>query len=109
MRFLLLALLVGCTGHSSGSIDQVVGAACAADRDCANRCFLDSQDFPGGFCSNACTSDADCPGDTVCVGQAGGVCLFTCPPMDCNSLGPRWHCSDKDLVGGGKASVCTGD
>ena len=109
MRILLLTLLVACAGHGSGSIDEVIGAACASDRDCANRCYTDPQDFPGGFCSRSCTSDADCPSDTVCATKAGGVCLFTCPPMDCTTLGAHWHCSDQDVVGGGKAAVCNGD
>jgi len=105
---LLLALIVGCAGHSSGSVDDVIGAGCAVDRDCANRCYT-GPEFPGGFCSRSCTADADCPGDAVCATQAGGVCLFACPPMDCNALGAHWHCSDQDVVGGGKAAVCNGN
>lgn len=108
MKFLVLAFaLAACAGHSGGSVDQVIGAGCARDGDCANRCYT-GPDFPGGFCSQSCTTDADCPADSVCVGQTGGVCLFTCPPMDCGRLGGGWHCSDQDLVGGGKANVCNG-
>jgi hypothetical protein len=112
MKLLACALgvvLAACAGHGAGSIDEVVGAGCSVDSQCADRCYTGNADFPGGFCSRPCTSDADCPGDTVCATKAGGVCLFVCPPFDCAELGPGWHCSDKDLVGGGKANVCIGD
>jgi serine protease len=106
MRFLVLAFaLAACTSH--GAIDEVIGAGCTKDTDCANRCYT-GPGFPGGFCSESCTSDADCPGDAVCATENGGVCLFACPPFDCGRLGGGWHCADKDRAGGGKASVCTG-
>lgn len=107
--FAFVLVLAGCGGHGTGDIDDVVGAACTSDRDCADRCYLDVQDYPGGFCSIACQSDRDCPVDTYCIAEDGGVCLFACPAFDCDRLGPGWRCRSRDRAGGGSTSVCFGD
>jgi hypothetical protein len=108
MRLLVLAFaLAACAGHGSGSIDEVVGAGCHQDTDCAHRCYT-GPGYPGGFCSQSCSTDADCPDGTVCAAQSGGVCLFTCPPMECARLGGGWQCNQHDLAGGGKENVCAG-
>ena len=108
MRVLLLAfVLAACASHGGGTIDDVIGATCTNDSDCAHRCYT-GPGFPGGFCSESCTTDADCPADALCATENGGVCLYACPPMDCGRLGGGWHCADKDVAGGGKANVCTG-
>ena len=100
---------IGCGGHDSGSIDGVVGAACASNADCAHQCFQDNGDkFPGGFCSVPCVSDSECPADSLCMATAGGVCMFACPPFDCGRL-PGYSCQDRDHVGGGKVNVCVGN
>lgn len=103
-----LGLVTGCS-RSPGDIDSYIGDTCVRDSDCDQRCYLDNQDFPGGFCSVSCRSDADCPSDTACIDKAGGVCLYLCPQFDCAALGPGWHCSDKERVTGGKDNVCIGD
>lgn len=105
---LMCGFFAGC-GHGDGDIDELVGSACASDRDCDNRCYTESGKFPGGFCSLSCASDADCPSDTYCMATEGGVCLFYCPEFDCARLGPAWECKEKDRQGGGKAFVCIGD
>lgn len=113
MKSLVIASIffavAACGGHGEGDIDEVVGAACATDRDCDSRCYLDNKDFPGGFCSLSCQTDKDCPIDTYCMSTAGGVCLYACPPFDCNRLGPAWTCRDKSRETGGTVSVCIGD
>ncbi len=108
--FVILCTLVvaACGGHGQGDIDDIVGAACATDRDCDSRCYLGG-DFPGGFCSLPCASDNDCPGDTYCIDEAGGVCMFACPVFDCTRLGPGWECRDKNRQNGGHVPVCSGD
>ena len=104
---ILTALLVAACGHDEGDIDDVVGAACSSDRQCDTRCFIGG-DFPGGFCSLSCATDNDCPGDTYCMQEAGGVCMFACPAFDCQRLGPGWSCHDRDRLNGGKINVCSG-
>jgi hypothetical protein len=106
---ILCALVVGaCGGHDTGDIDDVIGAACSTDRDCESRCYSGG-DFPGGFCSLPCASDNDCPGDTYCMSESGGVCMFACPVFDCSRLGPGWECRDENRLNGGNVSVCSGN
>jgi hypothetical protein len=111
MRFVLASLLVlaACGGHGEGEIDDVIGAPCVSDRDCDTRCYIDGDDYPGGFCSQSCQSDDDCPADTYCIAEDGGVCLFACPAFDCSRLGNGWECRDRDRVSGGQIHVCFGN
>ena len=104
----LITLFVAC---SSSPTDSLIGAPCAVDGDCAHRCFTDNGDhFPGGFCSESCASDADCPNGTACIGVAGGVCMFVCPPFDCTFMGPGWTCDARDRNNGaGQVNVCIGN
>ncbi len=108
---LALALaLAACAGHSNGSVDTTIGAACTNNGQCDHTCYLDNNDkFPGGFCSIPCSTSANCPTDSECVAAAGGVCMFACPPFDCAKLGPNWGCHDADAAGGGKVQVCIGN
>lgn len=108
MRSLLLVLLVAC-GHGADDIDTLVGARCQSDRDCDNRCLLDTGDFPGGFCTVSCSTDNDCPDGTLCMSTNGGVCLYACPEFDCGRLGPGWTCRSRARESGGDANVCHGD
>ena len=109
MRALALCLLVlAACGRSSGDIDSYIGATCTTNSQCADRCYTGGN-FPMGFCSIPCNSDRDCPSDTVCADEAGGLCMFLCADVDCRRLGPNWSCRDKDNVGGGKDAVCAGN
>ena len=108
--FVLLCVLcvAACGGHDAGDIDDVIGATCATDRDCEARCYLGG-DFPGGFCSLPCESDNDCPPDTYCMSESGGVCMFACPAFDCGRLGEGWECRGESRKNGGSIDVCSGD
>jgi hypothetical protein len=107
---ILLAVLTGCSEHSLGGVDTVIGAGCTRDSDCAHRCYLDPGNrFPGWFCSQACASDADCPIDTYCATTAGGLCLFACPAFDCARLGVGYQCRQEDHISGGSVMVCLGN
>jgi|SRR5690348_9267266 hypothetical protein len=111
MKFLVslcVLVLAGCGGHGPGDIDEVVGAACDSDRECDARCYQGG-DFPGGFCSLPCETDNDCPGDTYCIRESDGVCMYACPAFDCRRLGPGWGCRDKERESGGHVSVCAGN
>ena len=108
MRWLFAcALVLGC-GHGPGDVDRLIGNACTADRDCEHRCYDNPGRYPNGFCSVSCSSDDDCPLDTFCVAEDGGVCLFACPPFECDQLGPDWVCRARGRVGGGSINVCFG-
>lgn len=108
MKHLLTCLIFAAAcGHGAGSIDKTIGDTCLSDRDCDHVCFRGG-DFPGGFCSVPCGSDLDCPDDAYCMAEAGGVCMFICPPFDCARLGGGWQCRERDRAGGGHANVCSG-
>jgi len=107
-RLILCALFTAACGHGTGSIDKTEGAACLSDRDCDHLCYQGGH-FPGGFCSVPCRTDLDCPDDSLCMSDSGGVCMFVCPPFDCARLGPGWSCRERDQLGGGHADVCSGD
>src|SRR5262245_679824 len=102
MKSLMLCVLVAaaCGGHGQGGIDNVIGAACTSDRECVERCY-GGGDFPGGFCSHPCRADTDCPGDTYCMANSGGVCMFACPQFDCGRLGVGWVCRERMRAAGG--------
>lgn len=64
-------------------------------------------DFPGGMCTVACSSDADCPGATRCISNEGGICMLPCESKaDCRE---GFQCEGKSREGGdGDKKVCNG-
>ena len=81
----------GTGSASTGMISDNLGIECTADGDCGPglTCLTAASTTPaflggpaGGYCSKACATDADCPGNaSLCAGAAGGqmgVCLATC-------------------------------
>lgn len=99
-------VLAACGG--GGQIDDYIGGTCSGNSDCEDRCFTGGA-FPDGFCSTRCLDDRDCPSDTVCVDRDGGVCMFLCSELDCDRLGDKWKCKERDNRGGGSDLVCIGD
>ena len=78
-----LVLLLGIAAACGRNDEYVVGAACAANADCAERCER-GEDFPRGTCTVECRSDRDCPQGTSCIDREGGMCLVSCiDPFDC--------------------------
>lgn len=107
LQFWACALfLYGCGGGSVGPNGHVVGAQCASDRDCANRCALDG-DFGNGMCTRFCAIDADCPSGSVCVSTDGGICAVAChASSDCSGFGRAFVCASKSRPTGGSVLVC---
>ena len=81
----------GTGSASTGSVGDNLGIECGADGDCGPglTCLTAEGTTPAfqggpanGYCSKACATDADCPGNaSLCLGAAGGqkgVCLQTC-------------------------------
>ncbi len=79
------ALLVG---SACGSL-VTAGEACTTRADCppSYSCFVKGTnsaiEIPGGFCSRACTAEAqtyECPGGTICTyfGDTNLICSPTC-------------------------------
>lgn len=111
MRSLLaLVFLVGCGVDSE--VNRTVGARCDSKDDCKERCLVDADDYPGGICSVSCLDVRDCPADSACVDDEGGVCLFVCDTdADCEFMGPGWQCKSRDALPdtSGEVMVCRGD
>lgn len=102
-----IALVAAC---QSSDVSRAVGARCSTAGDCDQRCLAPGIDYPGGFCTIACTGRSDCPDNTTCADRDGGICLFECSTdPDCEFLGTGWRCKAVDLRGGGiKVMVCAG-
>lgn len=109
----LLTLLTSACGNDSGedgigNAGDVVGGPCQTTDACAegSECIVGG-DFPGGMCTVACSSDADCPGATRCISNEGGICMLPCETKaDCRE---GFQCEGKSREGGdGDKKVCNG-
>ena len=108
MRILLWLALACAVGCQSSDVSRRLGASCTKNSDCDSRCMPPSNDWPGGFCTIACDSDAACGDNAHCINESGGVCAFACATNgDCTFLGTGYTCQMVDGIGG-KVSVCHG-
>ncbi len=108
MRFVIaLILLAAC---QSSDVSRDVGARCDTNADCNSKCEVPSADWPDGFCTVLCDSNANCPENTVCIEEDGGICAYTCAAdPDCTFLG-AYSCKQRDSHGAGaKVNACRGD
>jgi hypothetical protein len=96
---LLIGVLASAGCQGDVPVSRELGAQCETNAECASRC-LPSPDWPSGFCTRDCASDADCAVDAICVDtDDGDVCLFACnESRDCEFLGGEepalWQCRD---------------
>jgi hypothetical protein len=104
---LVLVVLVAC---QNSDVSRSVGARCDTNADCDLECLGPSGDWPGGFCTILCDSDANCPEDAHCIEENGGVCAFACvTDTTCAFLGAGYQCKERDSHGGGtKVMTCRG-
>ncbi len=103
----MLLALVAC---QSSAVSRKLGARCDVNSDCAQTC-LASGDWPGGFCTTSCDSDANCESDAACIDENGGVCAFGCSTdANCAFLGAGYTCHlvDAHPNGGTQVMVCRG-
>lgn len=105
--FLGLMLATACGGNSVGNDGDLVGGSCRDSGNCADIC-LSGGDWPEGMCSVACRDDFDCPSETACIDDEGGVCLLLCDfDTDCRR---GYECDDESRRGHpGNATVCVKD
>jgi hypothetical protein len=100
---LLLSFTAACVGSD---VSRTVGARCDDSSECDDRCLLPADGWPGGMCTQICDDDSDCPSETVCVDEEGGVCLYTCG--SCEFLGDGWACEARTGKPDGQVMVCVG-
>jgi hypothetical protein len=102
---IVLALLAAC---QSSSVSRSLGAECTVNSDCAQKCLPPDGNWPAGFCTTVCQTDADCASNAHCISEAGGVCAFACGgDPDCAFLGTGYKCQSVDGPSG-KVMVCHG-
>lgn len=76
-----------------------IGGRCTLDSDCASGLCLANDQFPAGFCTQACNAGpaASCPLGTACFdlgGATGGRCLGPCADdLDCDDIGLDLTCT----------------
>jgi hypothetical protein len=105
-----LAALAPLAGCQDSEVSRVLGARCDRPADCDDLCLVPSEDWPGGFCTQRCTTDRDCPLDAACIEEDGGVCAFACDAdPGCTFLGAGYECKQRDRTGDtGEVMVCRG-
>lgn len=110
MRLLLLLALASACQDSD--VSRALGARCDRSAECEDRCLAPSEDWPGGFCTLTCDTDADCPNDAACIDESSsGVCAFTCVgDTGCVFLGGGYTCIERDAheAGASPVKVCRG-
>ena len=106
---LALAVVAGC---QSSYVSRELGARCDRSSECDEQCLAPSTDWPGGFCTIACDTDASCPSGAACINEGNGaICAFTClNDSHCTFLGPGYACKQRDdhAAGAGQVMVCRG-
>ena len=114
-QLLPLALLAACSnwpglggnndgGLSTGAGSRIedtsgrLGSACGSGVSCYPGLTCDPSE-PGGLCTRACSTDADCGGAVCVVTDAGLACFKTC--LDDRSCRSSYSCQSN-----GMASYC---
>ncbi len=104
-----LFALAGC-GSEVGPAGAQVGGPCVDTLSCASGSYcLEGPSYPAGVCTVACNTDAECPGDSVCVAQGSGSCLLVCTvDADCGRDGYRCRTTSRHDASG-SVDVCLGN
>ena len=76
MSLMCLSLMISCSDEV-GTAGDLVGGACDVHGDCLERCVRGDA-FPDGMCTLNCRDQHDCPLDSVCVENSGGICILLC-------------------------------
>ena len=85
-------------------VANALGEECADATDCAgaNPICANNEDFPGGFCTNACTDDFQCPQGSHCTGlpnYGSRICAPNCQADNDCRPGGAYRCYNADGVG----------
>ena len=78
----ILVFLVAACGSGS-SQKEPIGSRCKRNSDCGSstfQCELNdaTSTYPGGYRTKPCTTDGDCPLDSVCVPPPTSLCRRRC-------------------------------
>jgi hypothetical protein len=86
LHLTLFVLALALSACSDGPNTQYlpIGQRCGSDEDCGTSPFACQTNHPGGYCYKNCSTDGDCPLDSVC---ASGRCRRKCTsPNECRTL-----------------------
>lgn len=105
-RLWMLTLLIAgaCSSPETGD-------SCATSSDCDGDQCITGGSFPGGTCTPACGTDADCPDGFSCISRSSGICLRDCTSTaECqDARDEAWQCRLESLQGAsGNRMVCIG-
>ncbi len=88
-----------------GSPDAGIGQACTMRANCptGGQCLRASFGFPGGYCTQACSTgpNCSCPTGSECLGSGGsGFCYTTCSvaAQDCSRNAAGYVCQPLDTT-----------
>lgn len=77
---ILLVLVASSCGSSSNGQSQPIGSRCKSNGNCGSSPFTcELTGYPGGYCDKPCSTDGDCPIDSLCVPAKG--CRRRCGDM----------------------------
>ena len=101
-----LALAAAGCSNAVGNDGDRVGGPCVVGSECYVDSFCQAG-WPGGYCVQACSSDADCPDGSVCTEEEPGVCLVACASdAECRSE-EGYVCVEHEARGaGGTVMAC---
>ena len=75
---ILVFLVAGC-GSGSNQQKEPIGSRCKKNSDCGTSPFqCETTGYPGGYCDKICTTDGDCPLDSLCLPKPSSVCRRRC-------------------------------
>ena len=105
---LAFSLFGGACVSGVGPNGGVVGSTCSQNSQCANECITGDNHYPGGYCTVPCVNDSQCPANTACIDDHGGICAFACRTNDdCAPFGRGFVCDARDRHGAaGGTLVC---
>ncbi len=77
---ILVFLVAGC-GSGSNTQKEPIGSRCNSNGNCGTspfQCETAANGYPGGYCDKPCTTDGDCPLDSLCLPKPAAVCRRRC-------------------------------
>ena len=91
---------LGCASEVGNDGDRV-GGPCVV----SGECFIDSRcetgpAWPGGYCAQACDSDAECPDGSRCT-ERGQICVVECAADDACRSDEGYTCQALEARGVG--------
>jgi hypothetical protein len=100
---LTLALVAAGCGDSANTQKLPIGSECGSSSQCGTPPYdCAATGYPFGYCEKPCTTDGDCPADSLCSPPPKGACRRVCTTASDCRMAQGYGC--QALVSG--KSVC---